>query len=439
MRDVAEGVLDMTNRFFFISDDDRAQMIRDAGALSIDDLYASVPKSAMIHSSDIGTHLGRPMAEHRLVERMNTIAAKNINATQVSYFIGAGCYNHHIPATVGSIISRSEYMTAYTPYQSEVSQGLLSAMFEFQTIISRLTGMDIANGSMYDGATALAEAVLMSSRINSKKLIYFANNVHPHYRDTVETTVKHSGISTTDLMSDGVSCIIVQQPDFFGEVAQINRELADRHGALLIVVTTEILSLGLLPPPSIADIVVGEAQSLSLQMNFGGPHVGFFACKKQYMRQLPGRVCGETIDINGDRAFTLTISAREQHIKRGKATSNICTNQFLLGLAFTVHTALLGEEGYKKLALINHERCIHIAELIESLGPRFKVLNRSFFNEIAVSLPFDSGNFLKYMLDNGIMAGYNVDNSTILIAVTEMNSIESIEKYAKLMQEYSGI
>jgi glycine dehydrogenase subunit 1 len=416
------------SRFFFTSESDKKLMLEAIGIGSVEELYSTVPAMARRDA-----RIGPAMPEHVLSAYMGNLAQKNVDTSKADYFLGAGCYYHHIPASVDHIVQRSEYMTAYTPYQPEVSQGSLSAMFEFQTIIARLTGMDVANGSMYDGATALLEATLMASRINGRSAVYFANKIHPHYEEVVRSSC--AGLSIVGTPSADVACILLQLPDFHGNVPKLSeaRALADKHGALLIVVINEIIALGLLPAPFEADIVVGEDRSLGVSMSFGGPHIGFFACKEQYLRQLPGRICGKTVDCNGHRAFALTICAREQHIKRERATSNICTNQFLLALAFTIHAALLGEIGFKQLAQVNHERCVYLVELLSAV-PGVRVLNETFFNEITVALPCSAGQFVDDMLAQGVVAGHPVGERELLMAVTEMNSRESIERYVKLVR-----
>ena len=295
------------------------------------------------------------------------------------FFVGGGAYKHHIPASVDHLIQRSEFLTSYTPYQPEIAQGTLHYLFEFQTQVALLTGMEVANASMYDGSTATAEAVLMAHRVTKRKKAVLAGNLHPHYRETVETVSRMSEHATVALpprpegaedilaaIDNETSCVVVQTPDFYGHLHDLRpiAEKAHAAGALLIAVFTEAVSLGLVTPPGEmgADIVVGEGQSIGNALSFGGPYVGLFATRQKYVRQMPGRLAGETVDAEGKRGFVLTLSTREQHIRREKATSNICTNSGLCVLAFTIHLSLLGEAGLRRLARINHANAVKLAE-----------------------------------------------------------------------------
>jgi glycine dehydrogenase subunit 1 len=304
-------------------------------------------------------------------------------------------------------------------------------------MIANLTGMDIANASMYDGATATAEAALMARRVSGKPNIHIHGALHPQYREVIETYIQsYEGVEVKNSAPDeNASCVIVQTPDFFGEPQKLEnlRKQCTESGALLVVVINEILSLGLLPPPVEADIVCGEAQSIGVPMSFGGPHLGFFACRKDYLRQMPGRLCGETVDKDGRRSFVLTLSTREQHIRREKATSNICTNQGLFALAFTIHMSLLGEIGFKKLARLNHEKACALADRLAKVK-KIKLPNKAFFNEFVVELPVSATDTVKKLAAEGIIAGLALEGNKLLVAATEMTTETDIEILAEVLE-----
>ena len=398
----------------------RDEMLKTIGVSSIEDLYKDVPKEAFVDGLvDMDPHKGEMEVEHIL----SSYANQNRPAPDGPFFLGAGCYYHHIPATVDYIIQRSEYLTAYTPYQPEIAQGTLAAIFEFQTFIAQLTGQDIANASLYDGATAMTEAALMAMRVRKKRnKIAIGNDIHPDYREVLESYMaNYAEVEITDGAPDEeTACLIVQSPDFYGQPHKYDafRKQCDETGAMLVVVVTEILSLGLLPAPVDADIVCGEAQSIGLPMSYGGPHLGFFASSSKHMRQMPGRLAGETVDEDGRRSFVLTLNTREQHIRREKATSNICTNQGLCALAFTVHMALLGEDGFKRLARLNHEAACKLADALESVKG-VELMNEHFFNELTIKLPKKAKEVVGHLAAEGIIAGYPHEDKLIL-AATEM-------------------
>lgn len=413
----------------------REAMLKSIGVKSVDDLYRDVPKAAFINGlASMPLHMGELEVERKL----SSCANENQPASKGPFFLGAGCYYHHIPATVDHIIQRSEFLTAYTPYQPEIAQGTLTAIFEFQTFISLLTGQEIANASMYDGATATAEAALMAMRLTKRNKVCIGNALHPDYRGVLKSYVGNfEGASLTDGKPDNESaCVIIQSPDFHGQTHSYDewRRMCNENGALLVVVVNEIVSLGLLPAPECADIVCGEAQSIGLPMSFGGPHLGFFATKEKYVRQMPGRLCGMTKDAAGRRGFVLTLSTREQHIRREKATSNICTNQGLCALAFTVHMALLGENGFRQLARLNHERACALADAVTALKG-VKLLTETFFNEFTVELPRESAAVVQALADKGIIAGYALDGNKLLLAATEMTTDEDIAALCAALKE----
>lgn len=413
----------------------RAKMMEAVGVKSIDELFVDIPKAAFIKGvADLPDHAG----EIEVERKMASYANQNMAAGDVPFFLGAGVYYHHVPSSVDYVIQRSEFLTAYTPYQPEIAQGTLQVIFEYQTFIAQLTGQDIANASLYDGSTATTEAALMAMRITKKHKIALGTELHPHYRSVLESYMGNLGgvEIVTGEPDANTACVIVQSPDFFGTPHAYEkwRKLCDETGALLVVVITEIVSLGMLPAPSLADIVCGEAQSIGLPMSYGGPHLGFFACKEQYLRQMPGRLCGMTEDANGRRGFVLTLSTREQHIRRDKATSNICTNQGLCALAFTVHMSLLGESGFKTLARLNHEAACTLAEALTDVRG-VRVVSEAFFNEFVVELPKDACQVAEDLATCGIIGGYPLAGNKMLFCATEMTTDEDIQELVATLGE----
>ena len=381
-------------RYLPLSPDDRSEMLAKIGVDAIDDLFADVPADKLLTEPlDLPRRKGE-MEVERILGRM---AGRNVTASSVPFFVGAGAYKHHVPATVDHVIQRSEFLTSYTPYQPEIAQGTLQYLFEFQTQVAALTGMDVANASMYDGSTAAGEAVLMAHRVTRRDKAVLSGGLHPHYADVIETLSHMSGDRVVSLpadpradediiaaIDDETSCVVVQTPDVFGNLRDLEKiaEKAHAHGALLIAAFTEVMSLGLIKPPGAmgADIVVGEGQSIGNSLNFGGPYVGLFAARQKFVRQMPGRLCGETVDAEGKRGFVLTLSTREQHIRRDKATSNICTNSGLCCLAFTIHMTLLGQTGLQRLARVNHANAVALADALAGI-PGVAVITGAFFNE----------------------------------------------------------
>ena len=422
-------------RYLALTEQDRKAMLAEIGVNNVNDLFDAVPQQFLLKKpiENLSNHLGEIEVENYL----KSLANKNRYAGNGAFFLGAGCYRHHIPATVDHIIQRSEFLTSYTPYQPEISQGTLATVFQFQSIISLLTGMQIANASMYDGATAMAEACLMALRIkNQKRKIVLFGDINPDYIEVTKTYLELSNSQLVDINGADESCsaIVVQYPDFYGEIVDLDevRKKCDEIGALMIVVVNEILSLGLINPPSQADIVVGEASSIGVGLNFGGPLLGFFASKKEFVRQMPGRICGKTIDADGKEGYVLTLNAREQHIRREKATSNICSNQGLCATAFTIHSSLLGEIGFKKLALINHYKACKMVEMLENISG-IKILNSSFFNEFTVEFNIEAQIVNKKLLEENIIGGLAVGNKMI-IAITELTSDEDMDKLSSSLK-----
>ncbi|MEZ5814729.1 MAG: aminomethyl-transferring glycine dehydrogenase subunit GcvPA [Alphaproteobacteria bacterium] len=414
----------------------REAMLKAVGASSIDDLYIDVPKAAFV---DGKVNLPDHQGELEIERYLGSYANQNQAASAGPFFLGAGAYFHHIPASVDHIMQRSEFLTAYTPYQPEIAQGTLQMIFEFQTFIAQLTGQEVANASMYDGATATTEAALMALRITKRKKIVIGNALHPDYRGVLKSYMWNfdGEVEIADgAPDDQTACVIIQSPDFYGAPHKYEdiRKKCDETGALLVVVITEIVSLGLLPAPVEADIVCGEAQSVGVPLSFGGPYLGFFATREKYLRQMPGRLCGMTEDAGGKRSFVLTLSTREQHIRRDKATSNICTNQGLCALAFTVHMSLLGEDGFKQLATLNHEAACKTADALSAING-VKLLTENFFNEFTVELSKPSKDVVEALAAKGIIAGYALDDNQLLLAATEMTTDEDIAALAEGLKE----
>lgn len=426
-------------RYLPLTDTQRNEMLNAIGASNIDELYSDVP-AEIVQKADI--NLPRHKGEIEVENILRNYANQNISASEQAFFLGAGVYHHHIPSTVDYVMQRSEFLTSYTPYQPEIAQGTLTVIFEYQTMIARLTGQEISNASMYDGATATAEAALMALRIKkNKKKIKVFGNLHPHYFETTETYLSNYPEVAFEKGEpcEETACLIVQSPDFYGELQNISelRKKCDEAGCLLVVVINEIISLGLVNPPSDADIVCGEAQSIGVNMNYGGPHLGFFACKKAYVRQMPGRICGITEDADGKRSFVLTLNTREQHIRREKATSNICTNQGLMALAFSTHLSLLGEVGFKKLAKINHANAVKLAEKIDAFDG-FEVANKTYFNEFTVKVDGNAQEIHNKLLERKIVAGFVADENTLILAATELTTDGDIEKLVNGLKEVSA-
>jgi glycine dehydrogenase subunit 1 len=448
-------------RYLPLSDTDRSQMLQVVGAKSIDDLFVDVPKAARLD----GLIHGLPLhASELAVERhMGALSKNNMVAGEVPFFLGCGAYRHHVPASVDHIIQRGEFLTSYTPYQPEIAQGTLQMLFEFQTQVARLYGCDIANASMYDGSTACWEAILMAGRITRREKAILSSGLHPHYVSVCNTMAKFTGdalvtseptlSAKTDAeqliaaIDDQTSAVVVQYPDILGRIADLSpiAEAAHAKGALLIAVVTEPVALGLIKAPGEmgADIVVGEGQSIGVGLQFGGPYVGLFACNEKFVRQMPGRLAGETVDAEGKRGFVLTLSTREQHIRREKATSNICTSSVLCALAFTAHLTLLGEKGLRQLASLNHARAYEAADRLAKI-PGVSLVNESFFNEFTLKLPVEARPAVHAMVEKGVLGGVSLGRlypdtaglaNGLVIAVTETVTDEDIDALEAALKE----
>jgi glycine dehydrogenase subunit 1 len=443
-------------RYLPHTDATRKAMLERIGVSDMAALFADIPQEA--RRSGLKTLPGF-QGEWDVDAHMSALAAKNRAAGAGPFFIGCGAYQHHVPASVDHLVQRSEFLTAYTPYQPEISQGTLQVLFEFQTQVARLTGMEVANASMYDGSTACAEAVLMACRVKRRKRVVLCGNLHPHYRETALTLGRFSGLDMhvtapepggapdlAALIDKDTAALVVQNPDVFGQLRDLAPLAGAAHaaGALLIAVVTEPVSLGLLRSPGAmgADIVCGEGQSLGNGLNFGGPYLGLFAVRKKLLRQMPGRICGQTVDADGRRGFVLTLSTREQHIRREKATSNICTNSGLCALAFSIHLSLLGGEGLRKLARLNHESAIKLAGALGE-APGVEVVNGSYFNEFTYRVPGDAAEVIEALAGRDILGGVPVSrfypgaglDDLIITAASELNSEAHRAAYAGALKE----
>jgi glycine dehydrogenase subunit 1 len=448
-------------RYLPLTDTDRVEMLSVIGAGSVDELFRDVPDGLLLDGPVAGLSLH---ASEMAVERhMRRLASKNLAAGDAPFFLGAGAYRHHIPATVDHLIQRGEFLTAYTPYQPEIAQGTLQVLFEFQTQVARLFGTDIANASMYDGSTACWEAIAMATRITRRGRVLLSCGLHPHYVSVAKTMARFTGDTiasgTPDLMAspgedeliaqiDGeTACVVVQYPDILGRISDLAKiaAAAQAKGTLLIAVVTEPVALGLLEAPGHlgADIVVGEGQSLGVGLQFGGPYLGLFGCREKFVRQMPGRLCGQTVDAAGKRGFVLTLSTREQHIRREKATSNICTNSGLCALAFSIHMTLLGGEGLARLARINHARAQTMIDRLSQV-PGVTCLNQAWFNEVALTLPKPGGQVIERLAERGVLGGVALERlypgvdglkNSILVAASELTEDEDIEVFAAQLAE----
>ena len=448
-------------RYLPLSPADRSAMLETIGVPDIDSLFCDVPQSARLDGPVEGLpHHASEMAVER---HLSALAAKNVPAGQVPFFLGCGAYKHHIPASVDHLIQRGEFLTAYTPYQPEIAQGTLQVLFEFQSQVARLLGCEVANASMYDGSTACWEAIGMARRITRRTKAILSDGLHPHYVEVCRTMAKFTGDTlatarpaleaATDTerliaaIDPETSAVVVQYPDILGRVVDLApiAEAAHAVGALLIAVVTEPVALGLLKSPGEmgADIVVGEGQSIGVGLQFGGPYVGLFACREKHIRQMPGRIAGETVDATGKRGFVLTLSTREQHIRREKATSNICTNSGLCALAFSVHLTLLGEKGLRELAEINHARAVEVAERLSAI-PGVRLINDAFFNEFTLALPSEARPAVHAMVERGVLGGVSLGRlypgvaglaNGLVIAVTETVTAQDIDALEFALKE----
>ncbi len=429
-------------------------MLATIGVGSIDELFREIPANLRLKPGQL--NLPPALDESRLMSHLQDLANKNLDATKLTCFLGAGIYDRFIPSTVGAVISRGEFLTAYTPYQPEASQGYLQTIYEFQTMVAELYGTDLANASMYDGATAMAEAAIMAAGIKNHGPIYVSSAVHPHYRQVLETYCWSIGLEVKLLdheggasgfngkLAQGASCLVLQSPNFFGcieDLAQARKE-ADRAGALLVVVADPI-SCALLTPPGHfgADIVVGEGQPMGVQMGLGGPLVGLFACKQEFHRLIPGRIVGRTEEAHGDRSgYVMTLRTREQDIRREKATSNICTNEALMALAATVYMTTLGKNGMRSVAETTVRNARYAVQKLQQAGAKLR-FQGNVFGEFVIDLPKPATEVRDHLIKKGILAGlplsdyYSGMENSLLVAVTEMRTKDQIETYGSALKE----
>ena len=433
------------------TDENRKQMLETIGVSGFEDLLEAIPEEVRFKKE---LDLPRPLSEWEVTKLLKSMAAKNESAGSHICFLGGGAYDHFVPAAVGHILLRSEFYTAYTPYQPEVSQGNLQSIYEYQTMIANLTGMDIANASMYDGATALAEAALLAHSHTKKNKILISKTVHPFYRDVVKTYCNRSGIKVVEIdmargmtdaakleaaLDDQTAGVLIQHPNFFGNLEEVKQfeEIIHKTKALFIV-SVDPVSLGVLKPPGAynADVATGEGQPMGNALNMGGPYVGIFTVKKEYIRKLPGRLAGVTVDKSGKRGFVLTLQTREQHIRRDKATSSICTNQQLCALASTVYLALMGKQGIPAVAGYSMQKAHYLAEQLTSLNGVEMMFDRPFFKEFAIRTPVNPQKIIDGLRKEKIFAGINLGRfdygieDGLLIAVTEKRTKEEMDKYA---------
>lgn len=407
--------------FIAHSEEERQEMLNAISCNSVDDLFKTLP----IKMAEL--KLDEPLSEMQTQKKVKALAKKN-NIDYVS-FLGGGVYNKFIPAAIAQVAQRFEFLTAYTPYQPEISQGTLQVMYEFQTMICKLTGMDVSNASVYDGATACAEALSMAVRLKKKSKVLVSDKLNPEYKQVIKTYMWAANIEldwfeTLPENTADYSAVLIQNPDFFGEVTKLPSI------DTLLIVCTRLSALSILKPPVDADIVVGDIQELGIPMEFGGPHAGFLACKDKYVRQLPGRIAGRTVDADGNQAFTLTLQTREQHIRREKATSNICSNQALVALCATLYLSLLGEKGFKQTGIMSNNLAHKLSNKLAEKG--IKTLNKEFYSEFLVEVK-NSDKFLAKLKENNIIGGLKIDETKVLISVTEMNTEEEIDTYVSLV------
>src|SRR5215211_3376172 len=407
------------------TDKDRQEMLKQIGIKSLDDLICNLRPYLQDKMN-----LYNPMSELELVDHLSRLSQKN---KPLKYFVGAGSYNHYIPSAVAHLVLRGEFLTGYTPYQPEMSQGTLQAIYEFQSFICLLTGMDVSNGSLYDGSSALAEAVLLSSSYKGRNSIFIKEGLNPEYFKVLKTYCEGADLKIANEITEDIACVIAQNPDFYGNMENLRHlaEQAHRAGALFIVCVIEPTSLALIEAPGNygADVVVGEGQSFGIPVNFGGPYLGFIGVKNFLLKKLPGRICGMTTDSKGNRGFVLTFQAREQHIRRERATSNITTNQALMALAATIYLALMGRSGLTRVAKLSYARAHLLNGKLEKVG--FRNLNdKPFYNEFVVKVPGSADALLSRLLKKGILGGVNLgDEDNLLICCTEMNSVQDIDDF----------
>jgi glycine dehydrogenase subunit 1 len=436
--------------------DDEKRMLETIGVNSIEDLFSDIPKDVKLNRE---LNLKPSMSELEVANYMTKLSQTNKTINDLTCFLGAGAYDHYIPSIVGHITSRSEFYTSYTPYQAEISQGTLQYIFEYQTLICDLTGMDVSNASLYDGGTAIAEAAFMASSITRRNKIVISKTVNPEYREVLKTYAHLQGIElveiedeegTTNLdelkkhVDDKTAAVVIQSPNFFGVIEDIEaiEKIAHSQKKTLLITSVDPISLGILKSPGSlgVDIVVGEGQPLGIPLAFGGPYLGFMATTKAHMRKMPGRIVGETVDVDGKRAFVLTLQAREQHIRREKATSNICSNQGINTLAAAVYLVTLGKEGLREVALQSTQKAHYAFNQITKSGNYKPLFNKPFFKEFAIASSVDADKINQKLLEENILGGYSLQKdypqykNGILYAVTEKRTKEEIDILSSVLE-----
>ena len=434
----------MSSPYLPNTDADRGIMLQDIGVSSIDELFHDVPAKYL----NVQFHLPPPLSEMELKEELRQLSNRNASFDDNACFLGAGYYHHFIPGVISHITGRSEFYTAYTPYQAEISQGTLQTIYEYQSLVCQLTGMEISNAGMYDGSTAAAEGALMACRITGRNKVLVLNTVNPRYFEVVDTYIKgHDmfarkvGLNSVELYPD-CACMICQQPNFFGYLEDMKTfaRVAHEAGALLIVIADPI-SLGMFKPPADygADIVVAEGQPLGNTVSFGGPGLGIFTCRKEYLRQMPGRIVGKTVDTEGQTGYVLTISTREQHIRRERATSNICTNEALVTLATTAYLAVLGKEGFRRVAELCYHKAHYAAGEICKLKGYSMAFQQPFFKEFAIRCPVTPNQINAALIREKIIGGLDISQlveNSILFCVTEVNTKQEIDKLVEILSAF---
>jgi glycine dehydrogenase subunit 1 len=443
--------------YLSLSDKDKKEMLARTGAGSVDELFCCIPEAVRLRRL---LDLPAAQSELELVRTVDAIGRKNTGVGLLS-FLGGGAYDHFIPTVVDYLSSRGEFVSPYTPYQPEVSQGTLQIIFEYQTLVCQLTGLDIANASLYDGSTGAAEAVLMAQRVTNRNKVVLARSLHPQYREVVRTYIKNLGIEAVEvgfgpdgridraelgrLVDDKTAAVVYQSPNFFGVIEEVKAlsDAAHAAKAMSVAIVAEALSLGLLEAPGRlgADIVTGEGQSLGLPLSFGGPYLGFMACKKEFLRQMPGRIAGQTVDKEGRRGFVLTLSTREQHIRRERATSNICSNQALCALRATIFMETLGKQGLREMAWQNAQKAAYAADRLGAVPGVKRRFSGPVFNEFVIDLPKPWAAVDAGLREKGLLGGFGLGSaypelkSAVLVAVTELRTKDEIDRLARALQE----
>jgi glycine dehydrogenase subunit 1 len=439
------------------TEEDIEGMLSEIGVEKAEDLFSHIPQELMFKGS---LNLPKPLSEQEVLDNLSRLSYMNADTRSYTSFLGGGVYNHFIPPVVSHLVGRSEFYTSYTPYQPEVSQGTLQAIFEYQTLMCMLTGMEVSNASLYDGASATAEAVLMAGRVTGRKKIILSRTLNPQYRDVIKTYCRgfdgeifelpydESGKTDIHALDDSIdgetSCVVVQLPNFFGIIEDLEKyePIVHKNGALFIVAFSEPVAFGIIKPPGDfgADVACGEGQSLGLPPGYGGPYLGIFTSKGSLVRNIPGRIVGESVDAEGRRAFVLTLSAREQHIRREKATSNICTNEGLCALAATVYLSALGKQGIRKIALINHKRSEYAKRCLKEIGGFHLRFNSPTFNEFVIRSELDPAMIERKLIKKKIIPGFRLGRyfrelgDCLLVTVTEMNTIDDIERFCEALK-----